>query len=588
MNQTFAPIDVSMHVRAGRSSGPCRPVWNWFGHDEPNYASGPSGKALLAKLAELSQGPAYVRTHNLLTSGDGTPALKWGSTDAYREAPDGTVSYHWDIMDGLFDAWVDAGITPFIQAGFTPKRLSDDPGPYRHAFSTTSPYATITTGWAAPPNDIGKWSALIEAWAAHLVGRYGAERVRGWPWEFWNEPDGHYWTGTIEQFCAFHEATVRAIRRAIPEARVGGPHTCGPWRGARASAFLREFLAFCAQDGSGREDLLDFVAFHAKGKPEVEDGRVRMGLAHHLNNIDAGLRIVAEHPSLDNLPVIVGESDPEGCAACPASVHPENAYRNGPLYGAYVAEATMRSLEIARLADREIEGLVTWAFLFDGQPTFAGFRDLSTNGIDKAVLNAFRLMGGLQGDWIEATSTARLPLADLMADGARGAPDIDVVAARDARGVTVLCWHNHDDDVDGPDAKITLEVDGLPRSDCGDAASHGPRPLQRLSTLAADGMSRVRFLNSAAATAGEGRACRNRSLRLHLARRADHGRIHAAAPGYLRNPLFVVAAQLRAAGSPARKRVRRLRLRRCDPDSSSWTAAGDRRKAAPEPSCRFP
>lgn len=132
-----------------------------------------------------------------------------------------------------------------------------------------------------------------------------------------------------------------------------------------------------------------------------------MGLARHLNDIEANLRIVKEFPELAGVPVILGESDPEGCAACSMRTHPENAYRNGPLYGAYVVEAIARTYELSRREGVAIEGSVMWAFLFEGQPYFEGFRDLATNGIDKPVLNAFRMLGMLGGQWLEATSSHR-------------------------------------------------------------------------------------------------------------------------------------------------------------------------------------
>src|SRR5690606_31980268 len=112
--------------------GPYEPIWNWVGYDEPNYTYTPDGRKLLGQLAALSREPVRVRTHNLLTSGDGTPALKWGSTNAYSEDADGNPVYDWTILDRIFDAYVEAGTTPFVQVGFTPEALSSDPGPYRH------------------------------------------------------------------------------------------------------------------------------------------------------------------------------------------------------------------------------------------------------------------------------------------------------------------------------------------------------------------------------------------------------------------------------------------------------------------------
>ena len=452
-------LDVKIAVRADRRRGPYHPLWNWFGYDEPNYTYTDNGRKLLAELSRLAPVPPHVRTHNLLTSGDGRHALKWGSTNAYTEDADGRPVYDWTIMDKIFDAYVEAGNVPLIQVGFTPEALSDAPGPYRHSWSLEDRYTSITTGWAAPPNDLRKWGDLVHAWARHLADRYGEERVSGWPWEVWNEPDGHYWTGTIPQFCEMYAVTAKAIKRALPAARVGGPHTCGAFDNPKAQTFLRQFLQFVVD----QKPPIDFIAFHAKGNPVVHDGHVRMGLAKQLRDIDTNLSIVAEFPSLMHLPVVIGESDPEGCAACSARVHPQNGYRNGPLYGVYVVESMLRTYELAARAGIDIEGAVTWAFLFEDQPWFDGFRDLATNGVPKAVLNAFRILGKLGGDWVEAESDHALPLDEIIRHGVRERADVNVAATRDGDRTCVLVWNYHDDDdVTEGEAQISLTLTGLP------------------------------------------------------------------------------------------------------------------------------
>ena len=449
-------IDVKTSVRADRPMGAYKPLWAWFGYDEPNYTYSEHGKKLLRELTELSPVSPHIRTHNLLTSGDGVAALKWGSTNAYTEDANGNAVYDWTIMDQIFDAYAEAGNTPLVQIGFTPEALSDDPGPYQHSWEPANKYATILTGWAAPPNDLKKWGALIEAWAQHLADRYGKEKVSTWPWEVWNEPDGHYWTGTIPEFCAMYDVSARAVKKVLPDARVGGPHTCGAFSNPKAQTFLRAFLKHVVDNNSP----IDFIAFHAKGNPVIWQDHVRMGLHKHLRDIEANLAIINEFPSLTHLPVIIGESDPEGCAACSARVHPQNGYRNGPLYGVYVVESMLRTYELSRRANIEIEGAVTWAFMFDNQPWFDGFRDLATNGVDKAVLNGFRMLGKLGGEWLETASTHRRDIGEIMQHGVRDEPDVNIVATRDDKGVSVLVWHYHDDDTAGPDAEVSIAIDG--------------------------------------------------------------------------------------------------------------------------------
>src|SRR6185436_111986 len=97
---------VAIRVDAARSMGPLRKTWRFFGADEPNYATMKDGQKLLTELGKLRPQEVYFRTHNLLTSGDGTPALKWGSSDAYREDADGKPIYSWTILDRIFDSYL--------------------------------------------------------------------------------------------------------------------------------------------------------------------------------------------------------------------------------------------------------------------------------------------------------------------------------------------------------------------------------------------------------------------------------------------------------------------------------------------------
>ena len=92
---------VTIRVDAARNRGELRPIWRFFGADEPNYAYLKDGKKLLAELGRLGSKAVYFRSHNLLTSGDGTPDLKWGSTGVYSEDAGGRPIYDWTILDRI-------------------------------------------------------------------------------------------------------------------------------------------------------------------------------------------------------------------------------------------------------------------------------------------------------------------------------------------------------------------------------------------------------------------------------------------------------------------------------------------------------
>src|SRR5581483_11499874 len=120
-------IPIAMEVDASRPGAPLRPIWRFFGADEPNYAYMKDGQMLISELGRLGPGSVYFRTHNLLTSGDGTPALKWGSTGAYSEDSEGRPVYDWSIVDRIFDTYLERGVKPYVQVGFMPKALSVKP-----------------------------------------------------------------------------------------------------------------------------------------------------------------------------------------------------------------------------------------------------------------------------------------------------------------------------------------------------------------------------------------------------------------------------------------------------------------------------
>src|SRR5205085_8851380 len=134
-------------------------------------------------------------------------------------------------------------------------------------------------------------------------------------------------------------------------------------------------------------------------------GYVRMGISNQLKAISNGFQIVASFPEFRNTPIVIGESDPEGCAACSSRVYPQNGYRNGTMYSSYTAAQLARTYELAELHGVNLLGSVTWAFEFDDQPYFDGFRALATNGIDKPVLNVFRMLGQMGGERIAVEST---------------------------------------------------------------------------------------------------------------------------------------------------------------------------------------
>jgi xylan 1,4-beta-xylosidase len=452
---------VKIEVHADRKLGAWQNIWNFWGYDEPNFTYAANGKKLLREFAELSPEPVYIRVHNVFTTGDGGASLKWGSTNFYTEDAAGNPVYSWTIVDKIFDTFRDTGVKPLVQLGFMPEALSTHPQPYRHAF----PKGNIFTGWTYPPKDYAKWSELVFRFAQHLRERYGDDEVKSWLWEVWNEPDIDYWHGTPEEYFKLYDFSVDAVLRAVPQAHIGGPDSTGPGS-PKAIAFLHDFLEHCAHGknfANGKTGTqLDFVSFHPKGSPKWLGDHVQMGISKQLAAVDQGFSIVASFPQWKATPIILGESDPEGCAACSAQENPQNGYRNGALYASYTAEVLSRIDALAVQRGVDIRAAVNWSFEFEDQPYFAGFREMATNGIDKPVLNTFRMMGFLGGERVDAQSSEALSTEEVLKAGVRSQADVSVVATRKPNEIDVLAWNYHDDDVAAATAPIELKIDGFP------------------------------------------------------------------------------------------------------------------------------
>ncbi len=463
--QTADPVTIQADFNK-KLNGPLRTFWAMWGYDEPNYTYMKDGRKLLTEFAALSPVPVYVRVHNLLTTGNGEPSLKWGSTNAYTEEANGKAVYSWTIIDSIFDTFIKRGMHPIAQIGFMPEALSVKPESDK--FQETPDHKKVYhyTGWSYPPKSYEKFAALVFEWVKHSVARYGKTEVEQWYWELWNEPDISYWKGTTGEYIKLYDYSADAVKRALRTAKIGGPETTNPGS-EKAGLFLKTFLTHIVSGKNyitGKKGTpLDFITFHAKGDPKLVNGVVRMDIGKQLRHIDKGFEIIASYPTLKKLPIIIGESDPEGCAACSEDVYPHNAYRNGTLYSSYTAASFARKYDLAQKHGVNLRGVVTWAFEFEDQPWFRGFRDMATNGVDKPVLNVFRMFGMMEGDRVYVNENPAFNSKLVTDSGVRGnQPDVNALAAKSDRSATVMIWNYHDDNkLDLPASPVTLKLKGL-------------------------------------------------------------------------------------------------------------------------------
>ena len=235
---------------------------------------------------------------------------------------------------------------------------------------------------------------------------------------------------------------------------------------AGAVKFMQAFIKHCLYEqnfATGKTGSpLEAFLFHAKGSPSLKEGVVWMNMAPQLRDIAAGMKIAASFPETKNLPLIVGESDPEGCAACGMATNPSNAYRNGTMYSSYTAASFARKYELADQFSANLIGAVSWSFEFENQPWFYGFRDLATNGVDKPVLNVFRMFGMMKGTRVATESNRQYALKNIMDSGIRKQTDIGAIAVKDKRSITIMVWNYHDEDTQSPAETVDITIDNIP------------------------------------------------------------------------------------------------------------------------------
>ncbi len=447
-------------------TGPFTPIYSWFGYDEANYTTKPHGQQLLRELHDLSPVPVYIRVHHLLTSGNGQPELKFSSTNIYSEDSNGQPVYDFTIIDNIFDSWRTAGVRPMVELGFMPRDLAASLPSRHEPYQVHYPGSTVSGASNNPPKDYARWQELCRVLTEHLVQRYGRDEVLRWYFEVWNEPDIDYWHSTPDEYYRLYDYAVTGVRAALPGARVGGPATTSP-RAEKAYAFLRKFLQH-VQSGpnasTGGPVPLDFISFHAKGSPSFQGGSVTMGLNSELMDVDHGFALIASFPQFHHLPIILSEADPEGCAACSSRVNPANNYRNGTLYPAYTAAAIKALFELQDRHAVNLTSMLSWSFEFEDKDYFEGFRSLATNGIDKPILNLFRMLGLMSGDRVRTSSTGAVPLDVLISAGVRQGSDVDALATRDVHSAAILLWNYGDVSIPSPSKPTVISVQGLPAS----------------------------------------------------------------------------------------------------------------------------
>jgi xylan 1,4-beta-xylosidase len=463
---------VDVTIDAGQWLGEQPHNWTYIGYDEINYTHTPEGETLLAKFGAFAEQPYYVRVHHLLCTGNSHGFYKWGSTNVYREK-DGDPIYDWTTIDLVFDTLLQNNCKPFVELGFMPQHLAD-PDRYDITADTWTHHNYKAYGWACPPKDYDRWFDLIQGLVVHCLERYGADEVRTWYWELWNEPDlDYYWKGSIAEFNKLYDYTVAAVKSAYADARVGGPGTTNPDANGYSGEFLAAFLEHCVNGTnaySGEQGTqLDFLSFHVKGggyrADPLHEAQKPPSVKQIVDYVKTGYEIINGYPELTELECILSEIDPDGWAAGGAWDNVNLNFRNTPYYASFVADAFHKVTTFAQEHNWDVR-LLSWAFMFVGERCFEGTRTFSTQGIDKAILNLFRMYAKTGHRAVSLVSDgAQNPLGYDDKWGMDAPSDVSGFATLRGDHELVVMIYNHHDDWDRQgEVEVALNVAHLPFS----------------------------------------------------------------------------------------------------------------------------
>ncbi|MEY4547134.1 MAG: hypothetical protein RL685_3329 [Pseudomonadota bacterium] len=340
------------------------------------------------RLVREELGFRYVRFHGIFHDVFGT----------YREK-DGQPVYSWSKIDALYDRLLAMGIRPFVELGFTPDSMKTSEQTIFHWKGNTS------------HPELEKWTRLVDAFARHLLDRYGREEVRSWFFEVWNEPNlAIFWErGDQAAYFELYARTARALKAIDPELKVGGPSTAG-------AAWVPEFLAYASE----RQLPVDFVTTHTYGVDGGfldEHGQSDTKLSPAADAVSGDVRRVRQQIESSPRPGLPLHFTEWSTSYSPRdSVH--DSYHSAP----YILSKLKESAGL-------LQGMSYWTFsdLFEepGPPTApfeGGFGLLNPQGLRKPAYFAYKYLHQLGAQTIETHDSQSL-------------------AALDGESVQVLAWH---------------------------------------------------------------------------------------------------------------------------------------------------
>lgn len=314
----------------------------------------------------------------------------------------GEIEYSFFNVNAIFDFLLGIGMKPFIELSFMPKALASGTKTVFHYL-----------GNITPPNSYEDWGNLVYALASHLVDRYGADEVRTWLFEVWNEPNlDMFWAGTMEEYFLLYQSAALAVKKADSQLAVGGPSTA-------INAWIPETREFCRKNNVP----LDFLSTHHY----PTDAGFGLGL-----NMEEQMARAERDVCHTTMVKAVEESGPLPLyyTEWNSSPSPRDPYHDTPYCATFIVKTVADNLGL-------VDCYSFWTFtdIFEecglsSTPFHGGFGLLNIHGIPKPSYRAFQMLSRLKGE--------RLAIAC-----GEGSPYVDCVASRQDGNLTILLTNHN-------------------------------------------------------------------------------------------------------------------------------------------------
>lgn len=314
-----------------------------------------------------------------------------------KKTRNGRIYYCWNQLDKIYDALLARGLRPFVELNPMPSALASGPARIMHYNMNVSPPAQ----WEA-------WGALVEAFARHLVERYGLEEIRQWNFEVWNEPNlSAFWSGTKEEYFRLYETAARALKRVDATLRIGGP-------ASSKAHWLNDLIAYCHTN----QVPLDFISTHLYPQDEqVEAGQGESPYTpgEFFRTMFTDVQKLVRSSVMPDLPIHWTEWNTQSAADFDGITWFDNEACDNVYGGAFVARQCVE-------LDATCDTMAFWVAsdIFEEHPIqpapFSATYGLVTiDGVPKAAANAFRLLNRLQGNVIAEVVDAPLGCGGVVA-----------------------------------------------------------------------------------------------------------------------------------------------------------------------------